>query len=200
MFETLPISRRVLALIAALSLFLPALSRAAHEQALSESDLWARLAAGGHVAVLRHALAPGSGDPANFALGDCTTQRNLSDRGRAQARGIGAAFRRHGIESARVYSSQWCRCLETAELLGLGPVEPQPLLNSFFATREAGDEQTEALRAWLLEQPLQEPLVLVTHQVNIRKLTGIYPGSGETVVVRPEADGTVTALGRLPPP
>ena len=72
--------------------------------------------AGGHVLMIRHALAPGTGDPTNFRIGDCSTQRNLDDRGREQARTIGNWLRSKGLTSARVYSSQWCRCLETAQL------------------------------------------------------------------------------------
>lgn len=199
MLQATSISRRLFWLAAVLAVLLPVPAGMAAGQDLPVAALWERLAAGGHVAVMRHALAPGSGDPSNFELDDCTTQRNLSDRGREQAARVGESFRAHGIDSAGVYSSQWCRCLETGELLGLGPAQALPLLNSFFATRETGDAQTEALRRWILEQDLARPLVLVTHQVNIDKLTDIYPGTGEIVVVRPEADGTMTVLGRIPP-
>ena len=96
-----------------------------------EAALWEALRDGGHVALLRHALAPGTGDPVDFTLGDCTTQRNLSDEGSAQARRIGQRFRDNGIEAARVYTSQWCRCVETAELLDLGPVSEQPAASNF---------------------------------------------------------------------
>ena len=155
--------RRVGRLVAILAVLAPVHAWAAENQDLPEAELWARLAAGGQVTIMRHALAPGSGDPSNFKLDDCATQRNLSDKGRLEATDVGDNFRKHGINSARVFSSQWCRCLETGELLRLGPVEPLPLLNSFFATREQGDAQTEALRRWILEQDLSRPLVLVTH-------------------------------------
>jgi len=78
----------------------------------------------GYVAVMRHAIAPGTGDPSNFRLGDCQTQRNLSETGRQQARRLGQLLRDRQVPVTRVLSSQWCRCLETAKLLDLGQVEP----------------------------------------------------------------------------
>lgn len=140
---------------------------------------WAEARAGRAIVLLRHAIAPGTGDPPGFRIGDCGTQRNLSDEGRAQARRIGDLFRRNGIRAAQVHSSQWCRCLDTAEGLGLGAVREQPLLNSFFGNRAEGAAQTEALRAWLSGLPADGPIVLVTHQVNITGLTSIVPASGE---------------------
>ncbi len=74
----------------------------------------------GTVAIMRHAIAPGTGDPSGFDIGDCSTQRNLDDRGRKQARKVGQAFRAAGIAVDRVLTSQWCRCRETARLLELG--------------------------------------------------------------------------------
>lgn len=100
-----------------------------------EAALWTKLTEANeetYVVLLRHAIAPGTGDPANFQLNDCATQRNLSESGRQQARDIGAAFRDRNIPVVEVLSSQWCRCLETAELVDIAPVEPFPPLNSFF--------------------------------------------------------------------
>jgi hypothetical protein len=165
--------------------------------AADTAALWRALASGGHVALLRHALAPGTGDPAAFVLGDCSTQRNLSREGRDQAARIGARFAANGIERARVVSSQWCRCLETARGLGLGPVEALPALNSFFGRFERRERQTRELRDWLAGQVLDRPLVLVTHQVNISALTGVHPASGELVVVRRAADGALAVLGSI---
>ncbi len=162
-----------------------------------DTEVWAALRAPGHVALLRHAIAPGTGDPPEFVLGDCRTQRNLSAEGREQATRIGAAFRANGIAAARVVSSQWCRCLETAELLRLGPVEALPILNSFFDRPANRDAQTGALRRWLAGQALDGPLVLVTHQVNITALTGVYPRSGELVVIRRTGDGAIAVVGSL---
>ena len=165
--------------------------------AAAEADLWKALRSGKHIALMRHAIAPGTGDPAGFKLEDCSTQRNLSVEGRAQATRIGARFRAHGIEAARIFSSQWCRCLETARLLGLGPVEALPLLNSFFASSEQGEPQTQALRRWLAAHEFEMPLMLVTHQVNITALTGVYPASGEMVVISRSETGEVTVAGTI---
>ena len=161
--------------------------------------LFASLRDGAAVAIMRHALAPGTGDPADFTLGDCTTQRNLSDEGRAQAAAIGARLRAQGIEAARVFSSRWCRCLETARLLGLGEVEPLPPLDSFFRDRARGPGQTEALREFLSRLPAGPPVVLVSHQVNITALTGVYPQSGEIVLVRPDGVAETAVLGTIEP-
>jgi phosphohistidine phosphatase SixA len=162
------------------------------------TDPWAALRDGQAMVLLRHASAPGTGDPPGFRLGACETQRNLSDEGRAQARRIGNLFRENGIAAARVYSSQWCRCLDTATGLALGPVNEQPLLNSFFGAPEDGREQTVRLRTWLTGLPKTAPLLLVTHQVNITGLTGIVPQSGELVFVSLDPAGIVTVIGREP--
>lgn len=165
--------------------------------AAEQRELWEALGAPGHLVVMRHALAPGTGDPAGFELRECGTQRNLSDAGREQARRIGERFRANGIESAAVYSSQWCRCLDTARLLGLGSVEELPVINSFFRDYARRDEQTLGLEAWIADHPLNRPVVLVTHQVNITALTGVYPGSGEMVVLRRGDDGRIAVLGTI---
>lgn len=183
--------RLVVAVLFALCLS-PAASAAGDER-----ELWQLLRSGDHVALLRHAIAPGTGDPADFTLRDCGTQRNLSDRGREQAARIGQRFRGHGIMTAGVYSSQWCRCLETAELLELGPVKELPALNSFFQAFGRRDAQTRALNDWLGEREQGRPLVLVTHQVNITALTGVYPASGELVVIRRQNDGTISVAGTI---
>jgi len=148
-----------------------------------QTALWRELGSGNHFAILRHAIAPGMGDPQEFNLNDCKTQRNLSDEGRRQARLIGQRFQSQGYKEARVYSSQWCRCLETAKLLNLGGVQELPVLNSFFADLGKEEERTRQLKEWLGHQDLSEVIVLVSHQVNITALTGIYPRSGELVVV-----------------
>ena len=163
------------------------------------APLWRALATPGHIALMRHALAPGTGDPAHFDVGDCATQRNLSAAGRSQAARIGAGFRAQGIAAARVMTSQWCRCRDTARLLGFGPVTELPALNSFFRRGERRDGQTRELESWLAEQSLDKPLVLVTHQVNITALTGVYPASGDIVVLRRRADGGLDVLGSISP-
>lgn len=179
-------------LLAILALVAPSPSGAA-----ADDEVWEALRAGHGVALLRHAIAPGTGDPANFRIGDCSTQRNLSDAGRDQARRIGERFRENGIATARVYSSQWCRCLETAELLGLGPVEELPALNSFFRRSGLRGPQTRDIKEWLAKRDRDRPLVLVTHQVNITALSGVYRASGELVVIRRAADGTISVVGTI---
>lgn len=180
--------------IAALLIILSAGSPAAFAD---EASLWQALRSPGHIAIMRHALAPGGGDPDGFQLRDCATQRNLSDGGRDQAKRIGARLRANGVTAARVLSSQWCRCLETARLLGFGAVTELPALNSFFATMSDSDAQTAALQDWIKTQPLTTPTVLVTHQVNITALTDIFPASGELVVLRRTSDGTLTVVGSV---
>ena len=168
---------------------------AAH--ANDSAKLWDALRQGTVFAIMRHALAPGTGDPDNFKVGDCSTQRNLSDTGRKQAREIGARFRSNGITKANVLTSQWCRCRETAELLALGQVKELPSLNSFFQKFEQRETQTKALRKWLMTSRPKGPLVLSTHQVNISALTGSYTSSGEIVVAQIDADGKVKVLGSI---
>lgn len=165
--------------------------------AADETALWAALRQGDHVALLRHAIAPGTGDPPEFSLRDCSTQRNLSDAGRAQAERIGARFRANEIQTADVYSSQWCRCLETAESLGIGPVEELSALNSFYQRYERREPQMRALETWLASQDLDGPLVLVTHQVNITALSGVYPSSGELVIIHRSDTGEITVVGTV---
>lgn len=163
-----------------------------------ERRLFEDLKAGNHFVLLRHALAPGVGDPEDFKLDDCSTQRNLSSTGRDQAVKIGLKFKQAGISEADVYTSQWCRCLETADLLGLGTPETLPALNSFFRDYVRKDQQTETLRKWLAKQKLEKPLILVTHQVNITAFSTIYPESGEIVLMRRDGDGRFQVAGSIP--
>lgn len=161
------------------------------------ADHWKALADGRAVAIMRHALAPGTGDPSGLSLDDCSTQRNLSDTGRAQAKQTGDALRDHGIVEADLFSSAWCRCQDTATAMDLGPVETLPALNSFFRDRSTSASQTRELAQWI-EQRLSAasapPAILVTHQVNISALLSEYPTSGETFVVTVEK-GELKVLG-----
>lgn len=166
-------------------------------QKTGEASLWKALATPGHVALIRHALAPGFGDPEVFALGDCSTQRNLSPAGREQARLIGDRFRLNGMATAAVYTSQWCRCKDTATLLGLGSPNELPLLNSFFAQRSLGAKATTDLGYWLQKNSQDTPIVMVTHQVNITSFTNVYPDSGEIVVVKVNSDRTTEVIGTI---
>ena len=162
-----------------------------------DHHLWTALKKGGHVALLRHALAPGTGDPANFQLDDCTTQRNLSEEGRAQATRIGERFREHGISSALVYSSQWCRCKDTATLLDFGKAQPFEVLNSFYQKYDRKEKQTALLERWIRSGSLDKPLIIVTHQVNITALTGVFPASGELVVVNVQKGEPLVVVGTV---
>ena len=158
--------------------------------AASPDRLIAQLKSGGHVLMIRHAYAPGTGDPEHFRIGDCATQRNLNDQGRAQAKKIGQWLRRRGIDTARIYSSQWCRCLETARLLELGPVTELPALNSFFERPQDRDPNLAALQAFFSQQPVEGPLIImVTHFVTISGITGEGVGSGEGVLLKLRSDG-----------
>ncbi len=152
---------------------------------------------GRFIVMIRHAVAPGMGDPSQFRLGDCSTQRNLSEAGRAQARQIGERLRKLGVAGARVFSSQWCRCLETAELLKMGQVKPFPALNSFFRRPANHKKQMQALNRWLSKQPLETPIILVTHQVNITAFSKIFPDSGEAVFLTRSDGAAWTSAGTI---
>ena len=143
------------------------------------------LTAPGTVIMLRHAHAPGTGDPVNFDRLDCTTQRNLDERGRAQARTIGRHLRTAGLSAVRVYTSEWCRCRETAALIGFGEPVVLTALNSFFARPGERETIMAELRDFLRNLPTDSPpLVLVTYQVNITALTGHYSADGTGVILR----------------
>lgn len=157
-----------------------------------------RMKAGGHILMIRHAIAPGTGDPANFRIGDCPTQRNLDDRGRRQAKAIGDWLRSNGITSARVYSSQWCRCIDTAELLGLGSVTELPALNSFYELRQDRQPNLKALSEFIAQQPSDGVLViLVTHFVTIAAIANEGVSSGEGVLLKLNQDAPYENVGRI---
>ena len=158
---------------------------------------FARLAQPGIVAIMRHAHAPGTGDSTRFTLDDCSTQRNLDAGGREQAREIGVAIRAAGVVVDRVLTSQWCRCRDTARLLDVGPVEDLPALNSFFRSPARAEQQTAELRQYLAGLPPGEIVVLVTHYVNIRALTGRGAASGEVFLLQIGRDGTVSVVDEV---
>jgi broad specificity phosphatase PhoE len=133
-----------------------------------------------------------------MVLDDCATQRNLDERGRMQARRLGERLREAGIQRVRVLSSQWCRCLETARLLDVGPVEELPALNSFFDQPEARAPRITALRVVLRELRRDQPVVvLVTHQLTITALTGSFPAAGEGLVLKLTDDGGFERVAEL---
>jgi phosphohistidine phosphatase SixA len=139
---------------------------------------------------MRHARAPGTGDPPGFRLGACETQRNLDETGRRQAADIGRALREAGVLVTQVRSSRWCRASETAALAFPGvPTIPDAALDSFFGDEASAKRQTRHARAlitgWTGRQGV---LALVSHGVNIEALTGTGPAEGEIVVLFPRRE------------
>jgi phosphohistidine phosphatase SixA len=163
----------------------------------SESEAWKALADGA-IVLFRHANAPGGGDPPGLRIGDCTTQRNLNQSGRDQARRIGEAFRTRGITVSEVLSSQWCRTLETARLAFGTGVREEPIFNSFFDDRSKGPYQTREALALLSRKTAAGAQVIISHQVNVTAITGIFLASGEGVVVR-LMEGQIQVVGRIQP-
>ena len=164
----------------------------------SEQQAWTALREGRAVLLLRHATAPGTGDPANFQLSDCRTQRNLNQQGREQAQRWGQLLRSQWID-ARLLSSRWCRTQDTAREMGLGAVEALPALDSFFQTPNTAREQTAALIEQINAQARGVSLVLVSHQVNITALTGVYPASGEGLILALPLAAPARVLARVQP-
>ena len=153
---------------------------------------------GGVVIAFRHALAPGTFDPPQFKLGDCRTQRNLDEQGRAQARRIGEWFRGRELQPTRVRSSPWCRCLDTAQL-AFGQATPWPALGSPRGTAEATHEPSlRELRAALASAARTQVFeVWITHMFVLSALTGQGSASGEGLVLQADGKGGVEVLSRL---
>ena len=137
---------------------------------------------GANVMFMRHALAPGYGDPSHFDVNDCDTQRNLDATGRAQAKSLGKVLKQHQIRFDEIKSSQWCRCQETARLLNVGKVVPFTGLNSFFEEHADREQTLRQLKSYLDALKPNERVLLVTHQVVISAVTGIYAPSGGVVL------------------
>jgi phosphohistidine phosphatase SixA len=168
----------------------------------ASETLWAKLKEGGRVALVRHAAAPGAaGDPPGFKLDDCATQRNLSDKGRADARRLGEALRSRHVPVGKVVSSQWCRCRETAALMNIGAVEMAPTFNNALVLRDRRSELTHGARAVIAAWSEPGILLVVTHGENIRALTGTRPTEGAIVVVQsdPAAASGLSVLGQIAP-
>jgi phosphohistidine phosphatase SixA len=163
-----------------------------------ERDAWAALVNGKHVALVRHGNAPGYGDPPGFKIDDCATQRNLDERGRAEARAVGEAFRQHGVPVDKILSSPWCRCLETARLMALGPVESVMAV----ASNNRSPERLVVLKQMIAAWRGPGTLVLVTHAFTIQALVGIMPEEAEIVVVGPKLGDPVgiDVVGMIFPP
>jgi phosphohistidine phosphatase SixA len=158
---------------------------------------------GHHVLLMRHADAPGYGDPAGYVISQCATQRNLGDYGKKQTRAIGAWLSNQGIQKAEVFSSPWCRCLETASLLNKGPVKIELSLGSFFDDMSLEKNQTKALEIFIkneLAKQSKTPLILVTHHVNIQAYTGKVVGVGDMVLVKVNKNGEYLSHIMYPSP
>ena len=134
-----------------------------------------------NVVFLRHALAPGYGDPPEFNIDNCKTQRNLNDAGQHQALSVGINIKIKGISFDEIYSSEWCRCIETADLMNLGKVITFSGLNSFFEDHYDREKTLRKLAIKLEGLEENSRVLMVTHQVVISAITGINVGSGEAV-------------------
>ena len=138
---------------------------------------------GGNLIFIRHAYAPGGGDPENFKISDCSTQRNLNDSGRVQSKNIGNFFKKYNIPIDFVISSEWCRCKETA-LLAFDVFKTKNFLNSFYSARFSKNKsiQIKNLEKYVNNWNSNKNLVLVTHYVVISEVLDYAPGSGEIVI------------------
>jgi len=164
-------------------------------------EAWEALATGGHIALIRHANAPPGfgGDPPGFRLDDCTTQRNLDDKGRAQSKALGEAFRNHGVRVDHIVSSPVCRCIDTATLMAVGEVDSSLAL---LPDRDAARPRLRELKKIISSWHGPGTLVLVTHGFTIEALIGFISEQAETIVLRPTPDVELGAhvVGRIAPP
>ena len=161
------------------------------------ADAWKALRAGGHVALMRHADAPGgAGDPPGFRVEDCTTQRNLSEKGRADAEKIGLRLKGEGIAFEKILSSPWCRCIDTARLMDLGTVETEATFGNVVVLKDQRQTLTAGARALIAQWTAGGNLLVVTHGANIQALAGVWLASGEIVVVKGGSD-RAEPVGRL---
>jgi len=146
-------------------------------------NLMNQLKEGEKLIFIRHAYAPGSGDPSNFNLNDCSTQRNLSEEGRKQAQKIGDFFQKNEIKIKKVLSSEWCRCKETANI-AFEDYSTKNFLNSFYSPKYAKNKtkQIEELNNYVKQFKSSQNLVFVTHYVLISDVLNYSPSSGEVVV------------------
>jgi hypothetical protein len=167
--------------------------------AAGDDEVASLLRGGGVVIAFRHALAPGTFDPPGFQPGVCSTQRNLSDEGRNQARRIGAWFEARQLAPARVRSSPWCRCLDTASL-AFGSAEPWAALGSPRGASESTNAASlAALRRAIVtaSAPARPFEAWVTHMFVLSDLAGVGTSSGEGLVLRADSGGAPRVLGRL---
>ena len=149
----------------------------------TEFQVLKNLKNGGNLIFIRHAYAPGGGDPDNFDINDCSTQRNLSEEGREQAKNIGDYFKINLIPIDKIISSEWCRCKETAEI-AFKKFETNNFLNSFFSEKFSKNrtKQIKNLKKYVNEWDGNKNLVFVTHYVVISEALNYAPSSGEIVI------------------
>jgi phosphohistidine phosphatase SixA len=152
-------------------------------QVFSEDKILESLKDGGKIIFIRHAYAPGGGDPENFNINDCSTQRNLNDEGITQSKLIGEFFKTKKIKIDKVLSSEWCRCKDTAKF-AFNDFETFDALNSFYSTKFAKNEkrQIKNLKKYIKNWKSNKNLILVTHYVVISSMLNIAVSSGEIVV------------------
>ena len=149
----------------------------------SKKNIIENLKVGGKLIFIRHAYAPGGGDPENFSIYDCSTQRNLSESGRIQSRKIGNFFTENKIKIENVYSSEWCRCKETASL-AFKNFKTKSFLNSFFSSKFAQNKNSQMrdFQKFLLDWDEKTNLIFVTHYVVISEILDYPSSSGEIVI------------------
>ena len=149
----------------------------------SNEVMISKLQKGGKLIFIRHAYAPGGGDPSNFDINKCETQRNLNDEGRVQSKKIGNFFKQNDISINKIYSSEWCRCKETAEI-AFKKFETNNFLNSFFSEKFSKNrtKQIKNLKKYVNEWDGNKNLVFVTHYVVISEALNYAPSSGEIVI------------------
>lgn len=170
---------------------------------VSASELSEALKKSDHVLLMRHALAPGVGDPAGYSLQDCKTQRNLDSKGREQAQRTGQWLKKQGVNEALIFTSAWCRCRETAENLDFGVPVQEASLNSFFDDMRQGAQSNSRLQKFISSQLKikgTKALILVTHHVNIAEFMGQNVGSGDMVLAKVDANGKVLSFKIYPSP
>jgi phosphohistidine phosphatase SixA len=196
-------------IISAISLgFMPAASTSFFPQSAQAKELaiWDQLQGTnpkGYVLLMRHALAPGVGDPENFKVKDCSTQRNLNEEGRQDARDIGGWLERREVKILRVETSRWCRAKETAQLLGVGKVRLNKNLDSLFEDESdwSSHPQTINIKKRILDHRNKRGLLIfVGHFVNFQAVAGVSLDSGEGALVRANSQGGLRVMGYSPAP
>ena len=176
------IRRRFLSILSSLVMVLGGISISSATSLDGEALKNAVISHGANVIFMRHALAPGYGDPDDFYINDCATQRNLDATGRQQAQDLGQLFQSSGLTVDTILSSRWCRCQDTAIEMDIGDYRTHDGLNSFFQDHVDRDETLVLLREELSRLKSDDLVLMITHQVVIQAVTGISPRSGGMVL------------------